>query len=73
MKLSQMFRTALIATAMVILSSGLDVRAFAQTDSPQATKNIVLVHGAWADGPCWSESLRSSKRRVFMSSLCRIL
>ncbi|MGA7289848.1 MAG: alpha/beta hydrolase, partial [Terriglobales bacterium] len=54
MKLSQMFRTALIATTMLIFSSGLDVRAFAQTDSPQATKNIVLVHGAWADGSCWS-------------------
>ena len=35
MKLSQTFRTALIATTMLILSSGLDMRGFAQTSSPQ--------------------------------------
>jgi pimeloyl-ACP methyl ester carboxylesterase len=54
MKLSPMYRTALIATTLLILSPGLDMRAFAQTSSPQGTKNIVLVHGAWADGSCWS-------------------
>src|SRR5271170_5869151 len=54
MKLSQMYRTALIATTMLILSSGLDMRGFAQTNPPQGAKNIVLVHGAWADGSCWS-------------------
>ena len=54
MKLSQMYRTALIATTMLILSSGLDMAGFAQTNSPQGVKNIVLVHGAWADGSCWS-------------------
>jgi hypothetical protein len=47
MKLSQMYRTALIATTMLILTSGLDMRGFAQTNSPQGAKNIVLVHGAW--------------------------
>jgi pimeloyl-ACP methyl ester carboxylesterase len=55
MKLSQIYRTALIATTMLILSSGLDIRAFAQTSSAQGAKNIVLVHGAWADGSCWSK------------------
>jgi hypothetical protein len=35
MKLSQMYRTALIATMMLILSSGLDMRGFAQANSPQ--------------------------------------
>jgi pimeloyl-ACP methyl ester carboxylesterase len=54
MKLSPMYRTALIATTLLIMSPGLDMRAFAQTSSPQGTKNIVLVHGAWADGSCWS-------------------
>src|SRR5271170_2390063 len=54
MKLSQMYRTVLIATAMLALSSGLDMRGFAQTSSPKGVKNIVLVHGAWADGSCWS-------------------
>jgi pimeloyl-ACP methyl ester carboxylesterase len=55
MKLSQMYRTALIASMMLILSSGLDVRGFAQANSPLGVKNIVLVHGAWADGSCWSK------------------
>jgi pimeloyl-ACP methyl ester carboxylesterase len=54
MKLWQVYRTALITTAMLILSSGVDMRALAQTNSPQGVKNIVLVHGAWADGSCWS-------------------
>ena len=54
MKLSQMYRTTLIATTMLILSSGLGMRGFAQANSPQGTKNVVLVHGAWADGSCWS-------------------
>jgi pimeloyl-ACP methyl ester carboxylesterase len=55
MKCSRVFGTALIATAVLILSSGLDVRGFAQTNSPQGVKNVVLVHGAWADGSCWSK------------------
>jgi pimeloyl-ACP methyl ester carboxylesterase len=54
MKLSQTYRTALIATTILIVSSGLDMKGFAQTNSPQGVKNIVLVHGAWADGSCWS-------------------
>jgi hypothetical protein len=55
MKLSQMHRAALIATTMLILLSGLEMRGFAQTNFPQGVKNIVLVHGAWADGSCWSK------------------
>jgi pimeloyl-ACP methyl ester carboxylesterase len=55
MKLSQMYRTVLIATTMLILPAGLEMRAFAQTNSAQGAKNIVLVHGAWADGSCWSK------------------
>src|SRR5580698_4569533 len=54
MKLSQMYRTILIAITMLILPPGLDMRGFAQTNSAQGAKNIVLVHGAWADGSCWS-------------------
>ena len=55
MKLWQAHRTALIATAMLMLSSQADVGALAQANSPQEVKNIVLVHGAWADGSCWSK------------------
>ena len=55
MKLSQMCRIAFAAITMLILSSGLDTKGFAQPNSPQGIKNIVLVHGAWADGSCWSK------------------
>jgi pimeloyl-ACP methyl ester carboxylesterase len=49
-----MHRTALIATMMLVPSYGLEVRGFAQATSSQGARNIVLVHGAWADGSCWS-------------------
>jgi pimeloyl-ACP methyl ester carboxylesterase len=54
MTISQVYRTALIATMMLILPSGFDMREFAQVNSAQGARNIVLVHGAWADGSCWS-------------------
>ena len=54
MKLSQMYRSALIASLMLVLSSGLDMSGFAQVNSAQGARNIVLVHGAWVDGSCWS-------------------
>jgi len=36
----------------------------AQTKSPQGVRNIVIVHGAWADGSSWSkvDSTTSSQR-----------
>jgi pimeloyl-ACP methyl ester carboxylesterase len=49
-----MYKTAFVAATMLIPSSGLEMRGFAQANSPQGVKNIVLVHGAWADGSCWS-------------------
>lgn len=54
MKLSNIHRTALIATAMLFLSAGLPTEAAAQAKSSQGVRNVVLVHGAWADGSCWS-------------------
>jgi pimeloyl-ACP methyl ester carboxylesterase len=65
MKLPRMYRTALIATTMLILSSGLDMRGFAQTRSPQGAKNVVLVHGAWADGSCWSRVIALLQAKGF--------
>ncbi|MGD0797132.1 MAG: alpha/beta hydrolase [Acidobacteriaceae bacterium] len=62
MKLSQMYRTALIATIMLVLSSG---RGFAQASSPRGVKNIVLVHGAWADGSCWSKVIALLQAKGF--------
>ena len=55
MKLSQVYRTVLIATMMLMLSFGVGTRGFAQANSSQGVRNIVLVHGAWADGSCWSK------------------
>jgi pimeloyl-ACP methyl ester carboxylesterase len=65
MKLSQMYRIVLFATMMLILSYGLDMRGFAQANSPQGVKNIVLVHGAWADGSCWSKVIALLEAKGF--------
>jgi len=65
MKLSQMYRIILIASMMMILLSGLDKRGFAQANSPQAARNIVLVHGAWADGSCWSKVIAFLEAKGF--------
>src|ERR1700735_1105134 len=65
MKLSQMYRTALIVTLMLILSSGLDMRGFAQANSARGARNIVLVHGAWADGSCWSKVIALLQAKGF--------
>ena len=65
MKLLQMYRTALVATMSVALSSGLNIRGFAQASSPQGARNIVLVHGAWADGSCWSKVIALLQAKGF--------
>ena len=65
MKLLQMPRTVLIAATMLIPSFGLDMKGLAQTNSPQGVKNIVLVHGAWADGSCWSKVIALLEAKGF--------
>jgi len=65
MKLSQMYRTGLIATIMLILPSGLDMTGFAQVNSARGARNIVLVHGAWADGSCWSRVIALLQAKGF--------
>jgi len=65
MKLSQIYRTVLIAMMMLILSSGVDMRGFAQANSSQGARNIVLVHGAWADGSCWSKVIALLQAKGF--------
>ena len=37
----------------------------AQTTSPSPIKNIVLVHGAWADGSSWSKIVPLLQARGF--------
>src|SRR5215469_10867276 len=54
MKLSQACRIALIGIAGFLLTTVCQRGAVAQTKSPQGVRNIVMVHGAWADGSSWS-------------------
>ena len=52
---SQIYRTALIAIAGFLITAVFHTGAFAQANSPQQVRNIVIVHGAWADGSSWSK------------------
>ena len=45
-------RLLAVAAGLFVASSGL---AQAQGTSPPQAKNVVLVHGAWADGSSWAE------------------
>ena len=55
MKLMQPYRTALIAIAGFLLTAVFHTGPVAQAKSPQGVRNIVIVHGAWADGSSWSK------------------
>ena len=46
------FSTALLAGAVTSLTSA---RGMAANATPTKASNIVLVHGLFADGTCWSE------------------
>jgi pimeloyl-ACP methyl ester carboxylesterase len=41
--------------AALLLTGAIYTGPIAQANSPQAVKNIVIVHGAWADGSSWSK------------------
>jgi pimeloyl-ACP methyl ester carboxylesterase len=46
----------LLALASVLISSAMFTSgAFAQDAKPVVARNVVLVHGAWADGSSWSK------------------
>jgi len=55
MKLSKTYRTTLIAIAGFLLTAVFPAGAVAQANSPQGVRNVVIVHGAWADGSSWSK------------------
>ena len=55
MTLSQIYRTALTAIAGFLLTAVFHTGAVAQANSSQGVRNIVIVHGAWADGSSWSK------------------
>jgi pimeloyl-ACP methyl ester carboxylesterase len=42
-----------------------DMGVTAQTDSSQAVKNIVIVHGAWVDGSSWSKVISLLQAKGF--------
>src|SRR5438270_10966979 len=53
MTLSQTSRRAL--TAGFLLTAVVHTGAAAQSNTPQGVRNVVIVHGAWADGSSWSK------------------
>src|SRR5580693_3300769 len=55
MKQSQMSRPTLIAAAVVCLAAALVTGASAQANRATGVKNIVFVHGAFADGSSWAK------------------
>ena len=55
MKVVQTYRIALIAIAGFLLAALFHTGQAAQVNSPQGVRNIVIVHGAWADGSSWSK------------------
>ena len=55
MTLSQTYRTALLAIAGLLLTAVFHTGPVAQANAPQGVRNIVIVHGAWADGSSWSK------------------
>ena len=54
-KVLQTYRIALIAIAGFLLAAVFHMGQAAQVNSPQGVRNIVIVHGAWADGSSWSK------------------
>src|SRR5258705_12919491 len=48
----RVFSTALLAGAAASLTSA---RGMAANATPTKARNVVLVHGLFADGSCWSE------------------
>ncbi len=50
-----MLRIFAAMAACVLAGSLSGMQANAQTAAPVEARNVVLVHGAWADGSSWSE------------------
>src|SRR6266404_7057591 len=55
MKLTQVYRAALIAIPGFLMAAAFHTGQAAQVSSPQGVRNVVIVHGAWADGSSWSK------------------
>jgi pimeloyl-ACP methyl ester carboxylesterase len=55
MKLSTLFEYTLGGVLCLLAAAGSFTSASAQTSAAQLAKNVLLVHGAWADGSSWSK------------------
>jgi pimeloyl-ACP methyl ester carboxylesterase len=55
MTISKMLRTAYAAIAGFSIASAFAIGAVVQPSSAHTVKNVVLVHGAWADGSSWNK------------------
>src|SRR5258707_5164684 len=55
MKVLQKYRIALIAIVGFLLTAVFRTGPVAEVNSPQGVRNIVIVHGAWADGSSWAK------------------
>lgn len=55
MTLSRRYKKTLIAISGVFIAAVASPDVSAQGNPLAGVKNIVLVHGAWADGSCWSK------------------
>ena len=55
MTISKIFHAASAAIAGFSIAAALVTGVAAQASSTQAVKNVVLVHGAWADGSSWDK------------------
>jgi pimeloyl-ACP methyl ester carboxylesterase len=55
MTISKILHAASAAIAGLSIATAVTIGAVAQTDSKQVAKNVVLVHGAWADGSSWDK------------------
>jgi len=51
----KMYRTASVAIAALLMAGALATVAAAQANMSAGVKNVVLVHGAFADGSSWSK------------------
>ena len=65
MLFSNFSRRIAIAAAALIFGWATPHFARAQSNHEPAVKNIVLVHGAWADGSCWSKVIRLLEAKGF--------
>jgi pimeloyl-ACP methyl ester carboxylesterase len=53
-----MLRIVLALAASVLTATVSGFEAHAQTAAPVQARNVVLVHGAWADGSSWAEVIQ---------------